>query len=136
MTAKIERLEAAFVDEVPDTLEDGVLYVSPSSHVALHNCCCGCGEEVVTPLVPTEYKLTMHGHRPSIWPSIGNHDFDCRSHYIIERGRIVWAGKMTREQIEAGRACDQWLKRGPKLTRVRAIRAWLIECWQRLFGKL
>lgn len=113
MMARIERLETVFVDSIPEKLEDGILYVSEECRVALHNCACGCGEEVSTPLVRTEYHLTMEGGAASIWPSIGNHDFACASHYVIKRGKIVWAGKMSRVEIEAGRERDRRLKRPP-----------------------
>jgi hypothetical protein len=55
----------------------------------------------------------MHGEDASVWPSIGNHDFACGSHYVIEHGRIVWAGRMTRVAIEVGRERDRLLKRPP-----------------------
>lgn len=111
--ARIERLETVFVDTIPEKLEDGILYVSEECSVALHNCACGCGEEVSTPLVRTEYQLNMEGGAASLWPSIGNHDFACASHYVIKRGKIVWAGKMSRVEIEAGRERDRRLKRPP-----------------------
>lgn len=110
---RAERLVTVFVAEIPEILEDGILYVCRECCVALHNCACGCGEEVSTPLVPTEYRLTMHGDDASVWPSIGNHDFACGSHYVIEHGRIVWAGRMTRSAIELGRKKDRLLKRPP-----------------------
>jgi hypothetical protein len=55
----------------------------------------------------------MHGDEASIWPSIGNHDFACGSHYVIERGSIVWERKMSRAAIERGREKDRLLKRPP-----------------------
>lgn len=110
---RVDRLKTVFLAELPETLEDGILYVSRECCVALHNCACGCGEEVSTPLVPTEFELTMHDDGPSIWPSIGNHDFACASHYIVHRGAIVWEGKMSRAAIEAGRQRDRLLKRPP-----------------------
>lgn len=111
--ARVDRLKTIFVDEIPEVLEDGILYVSEECCVALHNCACGCGEEVSTPLVRTEYRLTMEGDSASIWPSIGNHDFACASHYVIKQGKILWAGRMSRGVIEAGRERDRWLKRPP-----------------------
>nr|WP_245317709.1 DUF6527 family protein [Agrobacterium deltaense] len=110
---RVDRLRTVFTAEIPETLDDGVLYVSRECRVALHNCACGCGEEVSTPLVATEYRLTMHGDDASLWPSIGNHDFACASHYVIHRGMIVWANKMSRAAIEAGREKDRLLKRPP-----------------------
>ena len=111
--SRVDRLRTVFVADIPEKLEDGILYVSRECHVALHNCACGCGEEVSTPLVPTEYALTMTGDVASIWPSIGNHDFACRSHYVIEHGRIQWSGRMSRAAIELGREKDRLLKRPP-----------------------
>lgn len=111
--AQVDRLKTVFVDDIPEVLEDGILYVSEECCVALHNCACGCGEEVSTPLVRTEYRLTMEGDSASIWPSIGNHDFACASHYVIKQGKILWAGRMSRGAIEAGRERDRWLKRPP-----------------------
>lgn len=108
---RIDRLRTIFIDEIPEDLEDGILYVSEECRVALHNCACGCGEEVSTPLVHTEYRLSMEGGEASVWPSIGNHDFACKSHYVIKRGRILWAREMTRAAIEAGRERDRRLKR-------------------------
>ncbi|MBN9085187.1 MAG: hypothetical protein J0I16_27055 [Rhizobiales bacterium] len=108
---RVDKLRTVFLAEMPERLEDGILYVSRECCVALHNCACGCGEEVSTPLVSTEYKLTMHDDGASIWPSIGNHDFACASHYVIDRGAIVWASKMTRIAIEPGRQQDRLLKR-------------------------
>lgn len=131
---KVDRLTAVFVENIPEQLEDGVLYVSRESHVALHNCACGCGEEVSTPLVPTEYALVMEDGGASIWPSIGNHDFTCGSHYVIKRGHIRWAGKMSREQIEAGRARDRLLKRGAQPTGLKAILAWFKRLWAKFIG--
>ncbi|WP_368085920.1 DUF6527 family protein [Sphingomonas sp. NFR04] len=110
---RVDRLKVVFMDEMPEVLEDGVLYISQECHVALHNCACGCGKEVSTPLVPTEFTLSIRDGRPSLWPSIGNHDFACASHYIVRDGRIVWAGRMSRSDIEFGRWKDQRLKRPP-----------------------
>ena len=122
---RVDRLVIVFTDEIPETLEDGFLYVSRECRVALHNCACGCGEEVSTPLVPTEYDLTVHEDGASIWPSIGNHDFACMSHYIIDRGEILWAGRMSRAAIEAGRQQDRLLKRPPAPAPVPTFQRWL-----------
>lgn len=111
--ARIERLETVFVDTIPEKLQDGILYVSEECRVDLHNCACGCGEEVSTPLGRTAYQLSIEGGAASIWPSIGNHDFACASHYVIKQGTIVWTGRMSRIEIEAGRERDRRLKRPP-----------------------
>jgi len=123
---KIDRLKPAFVDTMPDDLDGGIIYISHECRVALHNCCCGCGEEVSTPLGPTEYSLHVDGDKVSVSPSIGNHDYPCRSHYVIEGGSIVWAGAMSRKAIEKGRAHDRYLKRGNQNRGFRAtVVRWL-----------
>jgi hypothetical protein len=123
---RIDRLRTVFVETMPETLENGIIYVSQECRVALHNCCCGCGEEVSTPLGPTEYFLCLDGDKVTLRPSIGNHDYPCGSHYLIERGSILWAGAMSRGAIEEGRAFDRYLKRGRSKRGFGAsIAAWL-----------
>lgn len=46
---RIRKLEHRFVRSVPRELESGILYVSMEYGTAVHSCCCGCGEQVVTP---------------------------------------------------------------------------------------
>jgi putative component of toxin-antitoxin plasmid stabilization module len=41
-------LTPVFVDDMPERLEEGRLYVSERHSLAMHLCCCGCREEVVT----------------------------------------------------------------------------------------
>ncbi len=81
-----------FVDQVPEDLENGVVYVSIPFSTVIHKCCCGCGHEVVTPLSRSGWKLTFDGESISLDPSIGNRALPCRSHYWIERNQVVWAG--------------------------------------------
>ena len=85
------RLHHEFVDYIPEELDDGILYVSIRYGTVVHKCACGCGQEVVTPLGPAEWKLTYDGRTVSLAPSIGNWNFPCRSHYWIEGGNVRWA---------------------------------------------
>lgn len=94
------RLEPRFVTEVPRELEAGVLYVSMEYATALHKCCCGCGEEVVTPLTPTDWKLSFDGVAVSLWPSVGNWNLPCKSHYVIRGNGVIESGAWTHEMIE------------------------------------
>jgi hypothetical protein len=103
-------LVTEFVTSIPDRLAERTLYVSMEYATVAHKCCCGCGLEVVTPLSPTDWKLTYDGVAVSLHPSIGNWSFPCRSHYWIDKGRIRWAGQMTQEQIDAVRAHDHRAK--------------------------
>ncbi|MEX3968641.1 DUF6527 family protein [Paraburkholderia sp. EG286B] len=95
------RIEARFVTEVPRDLDSGVLYISTEYGTAVHRCCCGCGQEVVTPLTPTDWKLSTHGNTVSLWPSVGNWNLPCRSHYVIRRNRVIEAGPWTQGRIES-----------------------------------
>ena len=103
-------LRARFVEFIPERLADGVLYVSERYRTATHRCCCGCGEEVVTPLGPTDWSLRVANGAVTLYPSIGNWSLACRSHYWVRNGEVGWAASMTRQQIEQGRARDRHLR--------------------------
>lgn len=103
-------VEHEFVEYIPDDLKEGTVYVSIPYATAAHKCCCGCGNEVVTPLSPTDWKLIFDGRTISLDPSIGNWRFDCQSHYWIVRSKVRWARKWSQKEIEAGRAFDRLIK--------------------------
>ncbi|MEZ5874818.1 MAG: DUF6527 family protein [Hyphomicrobiales bacterium] len=103
-------LNTEFVAGIPDNLEERTLYISMEYATIVHNCCCGCGLEVITPLSPTDWQLTYDGVSVSLRPSIGNWSFPCRSHYWIDKSEVRWAGQMTQELIDAGRAHDRRAK--------------------------
>jgi hypothetical protein len=63
-----------------------------------------CGNEVVTPLSPRDWKLIFDGETVSLDPSIGNWSFSCQSHYWIRRNKIVSARRWSKHEIEAARA--------------------------------
>ena len=96
---------------MPDPLEEGVLYVSIPFALASHRCCCGCGCEVVTPLSPTDWMLIFDGETISLFPSIGNWGFPCKSHYWIENNSIAWAEEWSDDKINAERRRDRVRKR-------------------------
>jgi hypothetical protein len=97
-----DRLTPVFAETMPDTLEDGVLYVSVQYAMTIHRCACGCGHEVVAPLAPSSWIMTFDGVNISLEPSIGNWNFPCRSHYWVLRGRVLWAGAMSQDEIDEG----------------------------------
>ena len=99
-------LKHEFVEYAPRELEDGTLYVSIKFATAIHNCCCGCGHQVVTPLSPADWTLIFDGRSVSLYPSIGNWSFPCRSHYWIKHNKVIWARQWSREEIKAGRHND------------------------------
>lgn len=104
-------LKPSFVEFIPDHLEDGVLYISERFRTSSHKCCCGCGEEVVLPLSPAEWQLSRDGDAVSLWPSVGNWDYGCKSHYVIRRNQVRWAGSMTAHQIKRVKQRDEFALR-------------------------
>ena len=98
-----------FVELIPDVLAPDTIYISIPFASAAHNCFCGCGSKVVTPIHPTGWQLLFDGDTVSLRPSIGNWSFHCRSHYWIHNNRVIWALPMTQVEIERGRARDRHL---------------------------
>jgi len=103
-------LQHRFVEFIPENIQEGVLYISLEYCTAIHKCVCGCGNEVVTPISPTDWKFTFNGKSVSLNPSIGNWNFKCQSHYWITNNRIEFAGRWTRDKIQKGRENDLVLK--------------------------
>ncbi len=99
-------LQHKFVEFIPDHIEDGILYISIQYCTAIHKCVCGCGNEVVTPLSPTDWKLTFNGKAVSLNPSIGNWNFNCRSHYWIKNNEVEYAANWTEREILVNRNND------------------------------
>ncbi|OPY71429.1 MAG: hypothetical protein A4E63_01550 [Syntrophorhabdus sp. PtaU1.Bin050] len=99
-----------FVEFIPEVLREGIIYISMRFGTASHLCCCGCGNKVVTPIRPTDWQLIFDGKTVSLYPSIGNWGFKCRSHYWIKNNRVVWAAPWSKEKIADGRAHDQQAK--------------------------
>lgn len=79
-----------FVEFMPQELNEGVLYISMEYATVIHLCACGCGYKVVTPLSPDDWNLTFNGESVSLSPSIGNWNFECRSHYWVIRNDVRW----------------------------------------------
>jgi hypothetical protein len=96
-----------YIDSFPKILEDGVLYISKKFRTSCHRCCCGCGTKIVTPIRPTEYRLTERDGLISLHPSIGNWNHPCQSHYVIRDNKVLWAETMLPSDIKRGRARDE-----------------------------
>ena len=87
---RYRQIEHAFVEYVPDALDDGVLYVSIPFAAATHKCFCGCGWEVTTPIAPNAWELTFNGRSVSLNPSVGSKNLRCKSHYWIRENNVDW----------------------------------------------
>jgi hypothetical protein len=118
---KHDDIRHKFVRHIPDHLEPGILYISMEYATAAHSCCCGCGEEVVTPFTPTDWQMTFNGETISLHPSVGNWNLACRSHYVIKHGRVIQAGFWSDEQIKAERLRDKEAKARYYGTSVKAM---------------
>jgi hypothetical protein len=109
--SRVETIKAVYIDAIPASLENGVIYISQKYRTASHLCACGCGNKVVTPLKPGGWELRQKGEQMSLYPSIGNWSFPCQSHYWIDGNKIVWARKWNKEQIRAVRRSDELARR-------------------------
>lgn len=96
-----------FVETIPGDMESDVLYISMEYCMAIHTCACGCGFQVVTPLSPAAWQLKFDGEAVSLYPSIGNWNSDCKSHYWIRSGNVQWAPQWSPDEIENGRERDR-----------------------------
>ncbi len=103
---RVQTLTHEFVEFVPEELKDGIVYVSIAYATVIHKCCCGCGREVVTPLAPAQWSVTFDGKSISLYPSIGNWNFPCKSHYWIKQNRVSWAAQWSKQQIAAAQHQD------------------------------
>lgn len=113
---------------MPKILEPGVLYLSDEFGTAAHLCACGCGAKVRTPIGPTEWSIKEQTGGPSLWPSIGNWQRPCRSHYVISKGEVTWEPAWSDTQIRDGRASEQRLRENHFAQLDRGRQGWLNRC--------
>lgn len=106
---KIPSLRPEYVKHIPEALELGVLYVSEEFETAGHLCCCGCGEEIFTPLNAAKWRVMKNAQTGavSLRPSIGNWKYPCQSHYWITNNSAIDAGPMSNKAIDAVIKRDQ-----------------------------
>lgn len=103
---KIDRMRLELVEFMPSILESGVLYVSQKYRTSAHLCACGCGEKIRTQLGPLGWRFTNGRSGPSLYPSIGNWQKPCRSHYFIKKGLVIWAPALTEAEVLYGRQAE------------------------------
>lgn len=96
---RLIKLQPEFVQTMPETLQEGILYISYEYNTSIHLCACGCGEKTVTSFGRKEdwdlknNPVWIDGqdvNRITIRPSIGNQKFLCKSHYLITNNLIDW----------------------------------------------
>lgn len=96
----MKTIQYKFVEFIPDIIEEGLLYISIEYCTAVHKCICGCGNEVITPITPSGWEIIFNGKTVSLYPSIGNWSFECKSHYWIKKNKIHHAYKWDDSKIE------------------------------------
>jgi hypothetical protein len=106
----VNRVEHRFVDQVPDDIEHGVLYVSLPFRTTVHLCACGCGNQTWVLLRPDRHHLLYDGETVTLKGSIGNWEFPCQSHYWIEDSRILWDHENIDEPIPWWRRFSNWVR--------------------------
>ena len=87
---RLDELTPMFVEEIPESVENGILYISMTYRTATHLCPCGCGNRVVTPLKSGFWAMSERGGRVTIRPSIGSFNLPCLSHYFITDNKVEW----------------------------------------------
>ncbi|MEU8512628.1 DUF6527 family protein [Kitasatospora sp. NPDC048722] len=100
-------LRPEFAESFPATMEQGVLYISITYSTCGHLCCCGCGQEVITPLSPAQWSFTYDGENVSLTPSVGNWALPCRSHYWIRKGAVQWSRRYSPDEVAENRERDR-----------------------------
>lgn len=129
-----EQIKAEFVEFIPQHLEPGVIYISRRFSTASHLCCCGCGLRVVTPLNPAKWRLTEADGKVSLYPSIGNLSFPCKSHYWISEGQIEWAGQILPEKVHIIQNRDRQDAEmlAKKQNRKKIYPHWIVIAWEKV----
>lgn len=69
---KVDRFRPAFVSDIPDDLDEGVLYLALDYDAMVHLCACGCGSEISTPISPTDWKIAWDGVGIIRWRATGD----------------------------------------------------------------
>ncbi|MEZ0122107.1 MAG: DUF6527 family protein [Candidatus Reddybacter sp.] len=107
--ARVDILKPVYTQYIPfaDSVEEGELYISLEFQTAVHKCCCGCGEEVVTPFNSAQWQVFDKSGKVSLYPSIGNWSYPCQSHYFIKDNRVVWAEAFSEAAIKQVQLGDQ-----------------------------
>lgn len=89
--AKIFEIKPVFTEQIPDIIEEGILYISEKYDVTVHLCACGCKGKTVLPLGAGEWSLKKNGDKVSTHPSIGNWSGQrpYHAHYFITDNKII-----------------------------------------------
>lgn len=139
-SGRLNSIRPEFVDSAPLNLSPGVLYISERFKTALHLCPCGCGEKVITPLSPARWQVSYNADVVSLYPSVGNWEYACRSHYFIRCNQIVWCDQFSPDEIAMVKERDRRSVDGEIVARNRikqkARYGWMWEQLSKLWSWL
>lgn len=82
-TLKKIEIVPVFVEFIPETLKQDLVYISKEYKTSVHLCLCGCGNLSVTPLDENGWSLIEKDNKVSFTPSILNNNCPNKYHYII-----------------------------------------------------
>ena len=122
MSARIATFRLVPCERFPEQPEPGSFYYSEDFRSSLHLCACGCGQSVVLPIKPAGWQMEVARAAVSLYPSVGNREFDCKSHYLIRDGVVIWLANMSEREVAASRQRDE--------QHIRAVHR--ISIWKRL----
>ncbi len=120
-----------WIENMPEKMNEGDLYISTKHRLIEHMCACGCGSEVSLPLGRSEWRVEYDGDTISVLPSIGNWRLPCKSHYMILESKTKWCKKWSEEEIYIGRLRDRHEKETDIQRKIKRI-SW----WQKIFKKI
>lgn len=95
MFNKLTTIEPVFVEEVPDLLEHGKIYISDRFGIAVHLCACGCGQKTAMGMKPhwdSGWGYANNNGVVTFTPSVGNFSGESpyHAHYFITNNNIIW----------------------------------------------
>jgi hypothetical protein len=88
------------VERLPSVLDEETVYVSEEYELAALKCACGC-EHRVTLLLNDGHTVTEIAGLADISPSIGVWDAECKSHFFIRRGKVIWGKEFSDAEIRS-----------------------------------
>lgn len=95
----VSKFDYIFCNRIPNSIDEGMIYVCLECDIVIHKCACGCGEEVATPIDKTYgWTFFYDGEGISLYPSIGNWNYKCKSHYFINNSNVVWINKFRKSK--------------------------------------
>ena len=125
------RWETEWVEDMPEVIKEGKVYISIKHRLTEHLCACGCRAEVSLPLGRSEWRIEYDGETVSIRPSVGNWRLPCRSHYIIQESVTRWCKPWSAREAVAGRIRDRQEKE-QDIIRKKKERTW----WKRVLRRI